>query len=296
MKFVRSPIEDKLPALVSLKLLTQQGYTTGRPPQIHSIADTDKTYGEISKDFSLRRHYLQCLVNLQAVCAKGLPGLRSDQCDLYYKLVLSSTNPASIPLGESTVALRRLMDKNGDEAPRAIEDKHVQAIEDGAVDKPPTEVPQISSPQCGSSFRRRKCLSITNDDSDDGNHDSGSLKAGCVALPNSVIIEGSRVQIETHLEPLDPGFYKRCIVFCPLYNSVHWSPDGHPCRKKRNIDISKGVDGVKSALAFCGVWVRRGAQCEARDPHMRFRPSQQDIDNYLECNPIPERDILAVMQ
>ena len=96
-------------------------------------------------DFAGQSTFLQCLVNLQRLTAKGLPGLRSDQLQTYYSVILKTDQPAAVPLGASAKVLRKMLTDSGSAFALADQDAHIvplEAIEDDQpeqiLDTPPS--------------------------------------------------------------------------------------------------------------------------------------------------------------
>jgi hypothetical protein len=283
-----------------MRKLSDQGYQYGPLPPTYKLEDEPKYYGVREADFASRSRFLQCLVNLGVLIGRGLTSLRSDQGELYYTVLLKSAEPARVPLGASAKSLRMLI--KGIDPALALEDEDahvlpIEAIEDeqqgGIVQVPSRRRRPVENNEAPAK-RRRALMPVgvptTLVDSDSGDEESRCSVSG---RTNSVFIEGLRIAIETHLVPGERGFYKRCIVPCTCAN--HWDADKGVCSRKRNIDVSEGEAGARSALAFLGVWVRMGVRLASRSAHRRFRPSEKDIEIYGAANPVSDRDIESVM-
>ena len=67
-------------------------------------------------------------------------------------------------------------------------------------------------------------------------------------------------------------YYRRWFVTCPLHVG---------CTRSRTISTGHTRMGAHEPLAFLGVWLERGAECETRDQHMRVRILSSDCADYM---------------
>ena len=90
-------------------------------------------------------------------------------------------------------------------------------------------------------------------------------------------LDGTPVFEDIHLEPGQPGHYKRYSVVCPLCASSHPG-----CGKRRNIGPSQTkMFGPKEPLAYLGCWIRASMLFENKDGHLAHRPSKEEVKAFM---------------
>ena len=286
-----------------MKALCARGFRAKPPPPVHRLKDkgTEKSFGARTSDHASRRGYLQCLVNLNDLVARGLTGLDSGQLETYYKTILNHSAPATVPLNATAKELKGILALQDREepAPLSIEDNHVVPDIDSDDSASVSPVPLRLRPPLPKTIRpkakargKRPALRVqaglasSGSSSSDSDSDSSSNSNRRPMPLRPVLIEGSQVYVERHLEPGEPGFYKRCIVYCSCTD--HWTVQEKKCRKKRNVDVSLGKDSVKQALAFCGAWLRQCGEYRTRRDHIKSVPSGRSIAEYIDSGNVAD--------
>ena len=90
--------DDTTPTLVLLDSLEVAGWRRGEAPEVHKHTEGKKT---LKATDPVKMHaYLQCLLGLPELCLEeGCTGMRSDQSQTYYRLVVCRGALTGVPLG-----------------------------------------------------------------------------------------------------------------------------------------------------------------------------------------------------
>ena len=122
----RNLLDDKTPTLAIIDQLLRAGWRRGQAPALHD-ADSPRFFG-VDK-LAARKRYLQCLAVQDRLLQRGLVALSSRETQLYYRAVLASDRPASVPCGGKAKDYKAIL--------LALEDSPgsaLAAIGDGAAD------------------------------------------------------------------------------------------------------------------------------------------------------------------
>ena len=117
------------PTVVLLECLASSGWQVGKPPPDHVLGATKQFR---ATDPLSMKPYLRCLVGLSHLIDCGLVSLPSGQTALYYTAVVTSKEPASVPLDAQSSVYRAL--SAGDTAPPETLAVGATADDDGSED------------------------------------------------------------------------------------------------------------------------------------------------------------------
>ena len=289
---MRNYLEDDVPTWVVMRDLFAQGFNTSKH-QLLQFDGSQRVIGSKNDDFVNRRFFLLCLMNWESLKARGLELMSTAQPHAYYKVLLASQSPHLVPLKLSDIEYKKICDGGPLPEPvMAIEDyesreEDEEEDEEKAADQGEEE--EEEDRPLAPLKRRRICLAVDDDADVDADADSGTSSSSSSSCPadkqgssfaTGVFIGLKPVHCERHLELGQRGSYVRLIVGCPRHSAIQ-APNSrkrHLCMKKRNINISRGGEGVREALAFLVAW----SLAVDRVPHIQFQPTRPMITNALE--------------
>jgi hypothetical protein len=291
--YIRQPLDPGTPVLVVLRLLGRQGWSRGQLPDWHTET-SDKTFGQ--EKFVHRKPYLQCLLILDQLRQRGLQELSSSQPIAYYRALLHSPSPASIPLGkkcdEYIVAMARDVAR-GHVSPLAMEalmapcsDVEEEDTFEGNFDDPASgeeALPQDRPIVCPVSEGQ---LVVATDTPGQLAYRMDSVDVSGIVVnlgwPFEYVPRLRNVRLEEHLQPGQPGHYRRLIMTCPLAHCRHRQAGKGECQKKRNIGQSQtAAFGDREPEAFLGAWAAAASQFEARQSHVRWAPPRNVVRDFM---------------
>ena len=267
--------DSNCPTMTIMKALKDRGWTPVPHNVIHSTAGAPGCMSVTNS--ATRKEYYQCLLDLPALLAGGLPLLRSDQPISYYSCVLSGRNPPP-NLGD-TVYKKWLRGM----AP-ALEDRHASSQLDDeileALPAPPAPVlalpapptPAVSAhPETSSSSGSSSSSSSASSDSSDEVLGAAGAAGVCPAIDVPDVpgtIDGGALRYE---DRRTRSGYQRYILKC-----TH-----HPnCILKRNIGVRQcNHFGLREPLGYLGA----KQQIPTPNPkeHQKKEPSLASIKDWL---------------
>ena len=93
-------------------------------------------------------------------------------------------------------------------------------------------------------------------------------------------VEGARLTLETCSEPVGQNYHCFCVA-CPLGSSTHYCP-GKALRQKRNVGHCETADsGPLAPVAYLAVLSYGRSRFQARDAHVNFNPSKEQVRIYM---------------
>ena len=274
--------------MVLIKALIARGWTFGKAVASHTL-ETPRVASDI--DLVERKPYLQCLLFLSDMFDKGMTGLSSTQAPKYYSAVLKAASPGDVAVGHDQKYYEAIL--KGQSQPMAD-------LDNGQSDVVVMQGRRSAMPQSG-------------DEQPDMEFDAEPWQA-VSAMPlrgsvhaiadhehpaaDSIIGQGQRhrheldqllhsvpgltFRLDEHLEPNQPGHYRRYVVRCPLAGCRHKMEDlGRTCKKTRNIGPSQTSLGPKEPLAYLAVWANHAEQHKSADEHIKWRPSSAQVREYM---------------
>jgi len=154
-----------------------------------------------------------------------------------------------------------------------------------AAPRSPPPMPQTAAPEPPSSSSSSGSSSTQGSDGDGS--DAGAVAAVAfkrIRLDLPEEIEGVRIHEEVwypeegdHAHPP----YHKLWVRCPLYKCRHLAE--HDCRKARNLGEAQTRHfGRVEVVGYLGAWLSRSHDFANRAAHMKYRPSVQEIEKYLQ--------------
>ena len=99
-------IED-IPAVVFMEDLFKNGWSLSENKIDVHLKNSPKSFR--CSDFVAGKFFMQCLLSLQALCARGLVSLKTGQIQSYYQAILKSKDPSLVKPGLTMYAYRKLM-------------------------------------------------------------------------------------------------------------------------------------------------------------------------------------------
>ena len=79
---------------------------------------------------------------------------------------------------------------------------------------------------------------------------------------------------------------------CPLASNKHPRTSNCDCRKKRRFSANHCKHfGYYEPLAFLGAWIEHCSEYKGRDDHVRFNPSLEDVESFIDRFNWPKRAI-----
>lgn len=88
------------------------------------------------------------------------------------------------------------------------------------------------------------------------------------------------IVMDSHLQPGEPGHYKRLMIKCPLSTCQHF--DHRPCQKYRSLGPGQMRQfGHCEPEAYLVAWADAAKLFARRHEHMQHRPSPNDIANAI---------------
>jgi hypothetical protein len=293
---LRNVLLSDTPAWPLMQSLWGEGFRYGKPPIEHtSHARTLTFMGEAESDFIARKPYLQCLLSFPSLRKKGLKKLNTVQNQAYYKCVLRSDAPSTVPLQAKDEEYKAILAES-DSAPKdeckAFLDHGAAALTlgDGRRDdnasgsEDDVHVPLRRRQGHRLPGHRRTVVydscsdseaEMSDDDAFDGSHDHIE---DVDTVQTTFEVEGQRVYQETHLQPGQRGHYVRYKVRCPYHNR----PRGKWCSRCRNIGPAQCALGKNAPIAYLGVWLKHHNEFESAAKHISdCKPSMQDVHAYM---------------
>jgi hypothetical protein len=282
---MRSPAT---PALALLEDLARQGWSVGRFPGPHELGTPRQFF---VRDPIAAKAYLRCLCALPDLLARGLQSLPCGQGQKYYAAVLLAKEPSAVPFGKApalapppSVGLpiedddfdrpipwrpalghrpppARPFSNPGPKRARVGEGRawgHLVAIPSGAPANALSDSAQAAAP---------------------GPLDSVRPAATCGQPPRErlFLVEGVKLQEETHGVVGTDNYYSRFSAKCPLHLGAK------ACRKTRCFGVraaaSSGLGDLEPA-AFLGVWLAKAGQFSTADEHKAFVPLASEVKAY----------------
>ena len=311
----RNLLDDKTPTLAIIDKLLRAGWRRGQAPALHQ-ADSPKLFG-VDK-FAAKKRYLQCLAVLDRLERRGLSALSSRETQLYYRTVLASERPASIPCGAPAKEYRALLQSLEDSPGSALvaigngtdsegSDSGLSSVMVGRwppprqeEDMPPANEASAGRPPPLSPGGRRDVAppasrpggslvpgppSAAAEPSQDSGEDepvfcaTGQMQA--FGPPRPPINECIRV--EEHLRPGMPGYYRRYTTVCPLARAQHCAV--FTCGKARNCGSAQmGNLGPAAPEAFLMVWREKASAFSSKADHQIWSPTWREVRRYLVAN------------
>lgn len=266
-----------------------------KPPDEHTQRSR-KAMGEEESDFVPRKPYLQCLIVFTQLRKKGLTKLSSTQNQAYYRCVLRSDAPATVPLQARDEEYKAILEKHStptDEctaflnqnAALALRDRH--SDDNAGDDEDDFHIPLRRRIRLWLPNRRRTVVYDSCSDSeaemsdDDAVDDFHGHIDDLITVQTTFEVEGQRVYQETHLHPGQPGHYVRYKVRCPY----HERPENKWCSRCRNIGPAQCALGKNAPIAYLGVWLKHHSQYSSAAGHIgQCRPSTQEVHEYMVQN------------
>lgn len=252
--------------------MDNRGFAIGDPLPLQWDDEAPKMLGGKETDFVNRRFFLLCIVNWDALKARGLNALSTRQPHAYYKLLMKSAEPANVPLQLSHSEYVALCDGKplpepampiaDIEEPLAIENCESLPVPDSA---PPPKRRRIIAQ---SLEEGDGSVSSSSSSSSTESTVVGSFAKKGTTVATGVYIGSKQVFLERHLSRGMRGGYCRLILPCAKHIGA-LSASGKQCQKKRNVNVSLGLQGVRESLAVLVAWARESH----RDKHGVFQPT-----------------------
>ena len=286
-------MDSEAPLLMIMRELHLRGWTRGDAPAVHTL-DSPKFYG--SKAFIHRKAYMQCLLGLDILVDSGLERLSSKQPIAYYKLLLKSTRPASVPLNKKALEYEELgqdcnivIDIRG-ELPAAPHEGDEESDAPMGEGGPPCHALMNIGPQvdgAGNALMDRvdgsdSAEQASEDEAESSASSSGSSEVlGDQRLPRRPITSLPNIAIEEHLEPGQRGYYIRLRIMCPFRNCKH--SGSWECRRNRNFGHWQTRHfGQREPEAFLGAWAEAAPRFRSRRAHIKWSPSTNDVKAFMQ--------------
>ena len=303
MRFAsRQPLDPNVPVMIVMRLLGRKGWRRGVVPDAHT-ADSAKHFGHVN--FHAKRPYLQCLLVLDQLGQRGLSELSPKQPMAYYRLVLHSKAPGSVPLGKlakdytselgSSIAQGAVRIVHSDWVAPASDDE-----EDALMRAEFAEHADCGDghdmavgEQSGDAHEPGDLLSKKPHSSSDNpsigqpnelypvNELGDPIVSSFLARSVPYIPLMPNIRFEQHLEPGQPNHYKRLIVNCPLANCEHRRV-GAACGKKRNMGQRQTAKfGEREPEGYLGAWAAAADRFTSSEAHVRWNPSTAQVRKFM---------------
>ena len=303
-------MQARTPTLVIMEYLRDAGWTRGPAPALH-LEDSPKLFG--NEHFSRRKCYFQCLVARARLATQGLQELPSGESEWYYRAVLSAAQPAAVPRGQSAKQYKALM--YGEDSQLALQDcqpiHQQQALcddvghdnesdsseaivgfrlrrDDPAPEpRPPLPLPPLL-PGDGAIVAAegvQRPGSPSSSSSSSGSSASGQarpvvIRAGIADGGAFRLPVHECIKVEEHLQPGQPGHYRRYTTVCPLAKTGHCSVVA--CGKRRNCGKSQmGQLGPAAPEAFLMVWRNAAVSFATKADHQRWTPTVAEVRQFM---------------
>ena len=79
---------------------------------------------------------------------------------------------------------------------------------------------------------------------------------------------------------------------CPLASNKHPRTSNCDCRKKRRFSAQHCKNfGYYEPLAYLGVWIEHCFECKGRDDHVKYNPSLEDVESFIDRFNWPKKAI-----
>ena len=281
-------------------MLRAKGFSLGKLPALITVEN--KNLGDINTDFAARPFFLHCLVAFEKISQKGLSSFPSGDSELYYKAILSHSEPARVPAGIKTSDLKRFLEGSDSEANDTESERDGDIVLPLLTRQRKKRSPKAVQPAGGAKRPRLQPPAPLSDTesafggewqgSSNGMHGSGRTLH---ASSGNFFIEGQNVLIERRIGRGDNRNYCRCMVVCP--NSNHCLPGSSrtDCSRRRNFDLDNNRHSIQQCLGFLGVWLRASHRLRTHQEHKGFVPSAASVQDYIESGNVQERHINAVV-
>ena len=276
----RNFLSDGAPALLILQQLKRAGWAAGPEPSEHTVGEASPKFG--SSHFARRRYYLQCLLSLAELCKRGLETLSVGRSATYYKCLLHSATPATVPFQAGTSAYSKLLRQGGEggvvslpslpsvpvEAPHESDGEEQSSSSEDDIAVAPSSAPVPEVPSRASSPPSEPM-------SEEEPVCSGVQTPMMAALDPALAFDEFGVFGE-------PGYYRRWKIQCPLRRCKHFKP-GKLCQRSRNVGAAQCAHfGQLEPQAYLLAWAAKAANFNNRRKHMKYTPTVSDIRSVLE--------------
>ena len=298
---------DEVPVFMIMKKLLASGWSHGPQPALHRPGIDSKCFG--NGRFVARRHYLQCLLDIDHLCGSALDALPSDKPDSYYKALLHdprvlasyedkengqripevdiavASDSSDVPMGSGNRPASHSFDDPPAAEPRARGvncDVPIVDLPAGSAAGP--DPPVGHRAQYAERIETSDSAASSSSGEGSQSESSGSgelLKVSQHPLdaPASSYLPGTSthaIMIDEHLQPGQRGHYRRLLIRCPLGHCRH---AGYlQCQKYRSLGANQTSHfGHREPAGFLAAWADAAHRFPDRAAHMRYVPSVPEI-------------------
>lgn len=257
-------------------------------------------------NFLTFKAYFQCLIHIEVLRQQGLTTLSAKQKPLYYKCLLQASQPATVLLNKVESYYKSLLSGAAS-----------AAVEDDASDGSDTVMssclmPDFKRPRLATVATSRapsfkisagevsNAIDVTNpcrETVSDAGMEHASADAPVMEDTDAAmdmpmcsesaeqeyvaLASGFQISVDSHLEPGQPGHYRRLLIKCPLAGCGHVS--AKLCQKYRSLSHGNMMNfGHREPEAFLIAWAEAAHRFTDRAAHMQHRPHVHAVQAVIQ--------------